>query len=65
MKRVVKASTETDDVLKRLVSELEDTVDKFAENNGVLLDFWSYVGDYDDSDDSVDVDVSVTLDLTE
>lgn len=64
-RKSVTASTEVDTTLEDLISEIKRTVDNFAKDRGVQLEFWGQANDYSDDDDSVDVNVSVTLDLTE
>lgn len=69
MKRVVRAESELDnldDVLNRLVSELEDTAQEFCKRNGLSADTWGQVNDFDEEyDETVDVDFSVTVDLSD
>ena len=67
MKRIVRTESkleDLDDVLKQLVSELEDTAQKFCEENGLSADTWGQVNDFDkEYDETVDVNFSVTVDL--
>lgn len=67
MKRVVKTDSELvqlDDLLERLVSELEEAANKFCEDNDLNCDTWGQVNDFDTTyDKTVDVNFSVTVDI--
>lgn len=64
MKRVVRADDNLKDVLKQLVSELEDKAQEFCNEHGLSADTWGQVNDFDtDYDETVDVNFSVTVEL--
>lgn len=69
MKRVVRAESDIDnlkDVLNQLVSELEDKAQEFCNEHGLSADTWAQVNDFDkEYDETVDVNFSVTVDLTD
>lgn len=67
MKRVVKADSNLvslDNLLEKLVSELEDKAQDFCNEHGLPADTWGQVNDFDTNyDETVDVDFSVTVNL--
>lgn len=69
MKRVIRAESDIDnlkDVLKQLVSELEDKAQEFCNEHGLSADMWGQVNDFDkEYDETVDVNFSVTVELPE
>ena len=65
MKRVVRADSNLvslDNLLEKLVSELEDKVQEFCNEHKLSADTWGQVNDFDKNyDETVDVDFSVTV----
>lgn len=67
MKRVVKADSNLvslDNLLEKLVLELENKAQEFCNEHGLSADTWGQVNDFDTNyDKTVDVDFSVTVNL--
>ena len=69
MKRVIIAADNYDrfkSKLQQLASELESVANKFCEDNNLNCETWVQVNDFDtDYDETVDVNLSVTVDISD